>query len=157
ASRETALAEFEAVIVRTMPPGSLEQVVFRMDALARLEAAGVPVINSPKSLEAAIDKYLTTVRLAEAGLPTPETYVCQTSDDARAAFAQLGGDVVIKPLFGSEGRGIVRASDENLAWRAVRLIERLGGVIYLQRFIEHEGFDLRLFVLGDEVLGMRRS
>lgn len=45
------LATFDAVIIRTMPPGSLEQVVYRMDVLARLEASGVTVLNSPKSVE----------------------------------------------------------------------------------------------------------
>src|SRR5262245_20399094 len=54
------LNAFEALLVRSMPPGSLEQVVFRMDALARLEAAGVAVINPAKAIEAAVDKYLAT-------------------------------------------------------------------------------------------------
>ena len=40
---ETELSSVAAVIVRTMPPGSLEQVVFRMNLLPRLEAAGVQV------------------------------------------------------------------------------------------------------------------
>ena len=48
---------FDYVLVRTMPPGSLEQVIFRMDVLARLESAGTRVINSPKALECAVDKF----------------------------------------------------------------------------------------------------
>src|SRR5438128_1492756 len=55
-----SLAEFDAVLVRTMPPGSLEQVVFRMDALARLEAAGKLVLNPARAVEAAVDKYLAS-------------------------------------------------------------------------------------------------
>ncbi len=94
----------DAVLVRTMPPGSLEQVVFRMDLLARLEAAGVPVINPPKAIETAVDKYLTTARLQAAGLTVPRTLVCQTVDEGLAALATLGGDAVVKPLFGGEGR-----------------------------------------------------
>src|SRR5206468_275693 len=43
-----ALAGFDSVVVRTMPPGSLEQVVFRMDVLHRLQARGVHVLNSPR-------------------------------------------------------------------------------------------------------------
>ncbi len=54
-----------------MPSGSLEQVVLRMDLLARLEAAGTAVINPPRAIEAAVDKYLTTAKLAEAGLNVP--------------------------------------------------------------------------------------
>jgi len=150
------LSEFDAVIVRTMPPGSLEQVVFRMDALGRLEASGVPIFNSPRSLEAAVDKYLSSVKLADAGLPTPRTIVCQTVDDAMLAFGELGSDVVVKPLFGGEGRGITRLTDENLALRAFSMLAQFNAVIYLQEFVEHRGYDIRLFVLGSRVFGMKR-
>jgi ribosomal protein S6--L-glutamate ligase len=127
-----------------------------MDALARLEAAGTLVINPPKAIEAAVDKYLTSARLAEAGFATPRTIVCQTADAAMTAFVELGGDVVLKPLFGAEGRGITRLNDEALALRAFSLLEQLGAVLYLQEFIAHEGADLRLLVVGQRVLGMRR-
>jgi ribosomal protein S6--L-glutamate ligase len=73
-----------------------------------------------------------------------------------AAFAELGGDVVLKPLFGAEGRGITRLTDEALALRAFSMLEQLGAVLYLQEFIAHEGADLRLLVIGERVLGMRR-
>jgi ribosomal protein S6--L-glutamate ligase len=150
------LTEFDAVLVRTMPPGSLEQVVFRMDALAQVEAAGVVVLNPPRAVEVAVDKYLTTARLARAGLRSPRTIVCQTTDDAMQAFEQLGGDVVVKPLFGSEGRGITRLSDEALALRAFKMLAGLGAVLYVQEFIPHEGFDCRLLVIGDDLFAMRR-
>lgn len=156
ASADRELTNFDAVLVRTMAPGSLEQVVFRMDALARLEASGVSVVNPPKAVEAAVDKFLTSAKLQACGLATPRTVVCQSADDAMQAFAELGGDVVVKPLFGSEGRGITRLQDENLALRAFRMLEQLGAVLYLQEFIPHEGYDLRLLVVGRKVLGMRR-
>ncbi len=57
------LSAFDAVVVRTMPPGSLEQVVFRMDVLHRLESHGVPVLNPARALEVCVDKYLATARL----------------------------------------------------------------------------------------------
>src|SRR5688572_29071158 len=84
------LADFDAVLVRTMPPGSLEQVVFRMDVLHRLQARGVRVVNPPSAVEACVDKYLATARLEAAGLPVPATIVCQKADDAQEAFAALG-------------------------------------------------------------------
>lgn len=155
-SGNVALHTCQAVLVRTMPPGSLEQVVFRMDALQRLAAQGVRVLNSPRAVEIAVDKFLTSALLQAAGLTTPRTICCQTADDAMTAFAELGGDVVVKPLFGSEGRGITRLTDEALALRAFKMLAQLGAVLYVQEFIPHEGYDLRLFVLGDEVLGMRR-
>ncbi|MGD9853640.1 MAG: RimK family alpha-L-glutamate ligase [Planctomycetaceae bacterium] len=153
------LTALDALIVRTMPPGSLEQVVFRMDVLARLEAQGVTVVNPPKAIECAVDKYLATSKLAADGLPVPETIVCQDAEAALAAFATLGGDVVVKPLFGAEGRGIVRVSDPDLAFRTFRTLERTQAVLYLQRFVEHEGYDLRVLVLDGAVLGAfkRRS
>jgi RimK family alpha-L-glutamate ligase len=151
------LAGFDAVLVRTMPPGSLEQVVFRMDLLHRLMARGIPVLNSPAALETCIDKYLATARLEAAGLSVPATVVCQDADSAMEAFLQLGGDVVVKPLFGSEGRGMVRVSDVELAWRTFRTLERTQNVLYLQQFIRHPGWDLRAFVLGEKILtAMRR-
>jgi ribosomal protein S6--L-glutamate ligase len=153
---EIDLAACDAVLVRTMPPGSLEQVVFRMDALARLEAAGQVVLNPPRAIEAAVDKYLTSARLQAAGLTVPRTIACQTADDAMVAFTQLSGDVVLKPLFGAEGRGITRLTDEALALRAFKLLEELKAVLYVQEFIPHEGFDVRVFVLGERTYAMRR-
>jgi RimK family alpha-L-glutamate ligase len=151
-----AMERFDALLVRMMPPGSLEQVVFRMDVLARLEATGMVVVNPAKALEAAVDKYLALARLEAAGLRVPRTFVCQTADEAMAGFARLGGKVVLKPLFGSEGRGIALLEDEALALRAFKMLEQLGAVLYLQEFIPHEGADLRLLVLDQRVLGMRR-
>jgi RimK family alpha-L-glutamate ligase len=129
----------------------------RMDVLHRLQAAGKRVLNPPLALEICIDKYLATARLEAAGLHVPATIVCQDADTAQAAFAALGGDVVVKPLFGSEGRGMVRVSDPELAWRTFRAVERAQAVVYLQQFIHHPGWDLRVFVIGNRVLtAMRR-
>lgn len=150
------LSDFDAVIVRTMPPGSLEQVVFRMDCLGRFEAAGGVVINPARAIEAAVDKFLTSAKLQAAGIRTPRTFTCQTAEQAMAAFEQLGGRVVVKPLFGSEGRGITRLDDEALALRAFKMLAQLGAVLYVQEFIEHEGYDLRLLLIGSRVLAMRR-
>ena len=150
------LTEFDALLVRSMPPGSLEQVVFRMDVLARLEASDVAVINPAKAIEVAVDKYLASARLQAAGLLVPPTVVCQTAAEALAAFESLGGDVVVKPLFGGEGRGITRVSDAAVARRVFIALEQIGAVLYVQQFISHDGCDWRLLVIGEEVLGMRR-
>lgn len=151
-----SLNSLDAVLVRSMPPGSLEQVVFRMDALARLEATGVRVVNPARAIEAAVDKYLATAKLQAAGLLVPQTVVCQTTADGLAAFEALGGDVVVKPLFGGEGRGITRVSDVAIARRVFMSLEQIGAVLYIQQFIPHDGVDWRLLVIGDEVLGMKR-
>jgi ribosomal protein S6--L-glutamate ligase len=150
------LDDAAGVLVRMMPPGSLEQVVFRMDALHRLAAAGVPVLNAPRAVETAVDKYLTLSRLNSAGLPVPPTWVGETADAAIAAFDELGRDVVVKPLFGSEGRGLVRVTDRETFRRVASALERIGSVIYVQSYINHPGHDVRLFVLGDRILGAIR-
>lgn len=149
---------YDVAIVRTMPAGSLEQVVFRMDLLHAASFAGVKVLNPPRAVETCVDKYLTNVRLAKSGVSVPLTIACQKSDDAMIAFEELGGDVVVKPLFGAEGRGIVRVSDFELAWRTFRAIEQTGGVMYVQQYIPHPGWDLRVFLIAGSVIGaMKRT
>jgi ribosomal protein S6--L-glutamate ligase len=150
------LAAVDAVLVRTMPPASLEQVVMRMDVLGRLEAAGQLVINSARAIEAAVDKYLASAKLQAAGLLTPQTVVCQSVEAAMTAFELLGGDVVVKPLFGGEGRGIARLNDAAIAQRTFSLLTGLGAVLYVQRFIPHDGYDVRVLVIGERMWAMRR-
>jgi len=155
---ETKLDDANAVLLRTMPPGSLEQIIFRMDLMHRLEARGVPVFNPPRAIEAAVDKFLALSRIHAAGVATPTTVVCQKLADARVAFERLGRDVVIKPIFGSEGFGMTRVTDADAADRVFATLERMNAVIYLQRFVPHGGEDFRLFVLGGRVLAaMRRT
>lgn len=147
---------FDAVLVRTMPPGSLEQVVFRMDLLGVLESHGMPVVNPPRAIETSVDKFLSLARLTAAGLPVPRTFVCQTASEGLAAFDQLGGDAVLKPLFGSEGRGITRIVDRAFAERAFRLLAERGEVLYLQEYIDHPGYDIRVLLIGRQAICFRR-
>jgi len=153
AAGTAALDECEAAIVRAIPGGSLEQVIFRVDALHRLVRLGVRVINSPRCIERSVDKYFTSTLLEDAGLPTPRTQVCERFDDAMAAFESLGGDVVVKPLFGSEGRGIVRVSDADLAYRTFRALEVTRSIFYVQEYVPHGSADIRVFVIGGRVVG----
>lgn len=158
-SREELLDGYDAVFVRAIPNGSLEQVIFRVDALHRLEDAGVRIVNPPTTIERTVDKYYTSFLLEDAGLPTPRTVVTERFDEALAAFNELGGDVVVKPLFGSEGRGMVRVSDQDTAYRVFRALELGHYVYYLQEFIPHSNEDIRAFVVGERVVAamVRRS
>ena len=150
------LKQASGVLVRMMPPGTLEQVVYRMDALHRLERAGVVVMNPPRAVEVSVDKYLALALMENEGLPVPATIATESANEAFSAFEELGGDVVVKPLFGSEGRGLVRVSDRELARRVFPTLERLGAVLYVQQTIRHPGYDERAFVLGGRVLGAIR-
>jgi RimK family alpha-L-glutamate ligase len=157
-SRDTDLDLVDLVLARIIPSGSLEQIIFRVDALHRLEERGVAVVNSPRAIERTVDKFWTSVLLEQCGIPTPETMVCQDPEEAFTAFRTLQ-DVIVKPLFGSMGLGMVRVRDEEMAYRVFRTIDQIRGVYYLQRTIEHDGADVRVFVIGGRVVGAmeRRS
>ena len=151
------LNDYRSMLLLGIPGGSLEQVVFRMDCLAALEQSGVRLLNPPRAIETCVDKYLTLERLRGCGLPVPRTVVCQTEDEIEAAAAQLGGEIVLKPIFGSEGRGLERPRTAAQLMSLAASWVAAGRVIYLQEFIAHAGWDLRLLVIGDRVWAMRRS
>jgi len=147
----------EAVLVRIIPAGSLEQTIFRVDALHRLQRLGLTVINPAGVIERTVDKFYTSALLEAAGLLTPHTVVAERMEDALAAFRTMG-DVVLKPLFGSNGRGMVRIDDEEIAYRVFRALELERAVYYVQQTVPHPGRDLRAFVVGDRlVAAMWRS
>jgi RimK family alpha-L-glutamate ligase len=150
-----ALERLDGLIVRVVPPGSLDQIVFRIDALHLMADRGLPIVNRPRCLERTIDKHWTSRLLHDAGVPTPRTFVTERAEAALAAFRGLR-DVVVKPLMGSGGRGIFRLSDEDLAWRSFQALERQRSVIYLQEFVPHGDSDLRAFVVGDRVVAAAR-
>ena len=149
---EVALDECDVVLVRGVPRGSLEQVVFRVDVLHALAAAGVRVVNSAHAIERTVDKFLASALLARAGLPTPRTIACERAADAEKAFAELGGDVIVKPLFGSMGHGMVRVEDPDVAMRVFRALELERAVYYLQETLPHTGRDVRALVVGERVV-----
>ena len=154
-----AIDAADLVVVRGMPGGGLEEVVFRMDLLGRLAARGTPVVNSPRGLEIAIDKYLSLARMAAAGLSVPRTMVAQSPDAIRAAWHALGRDCVAKPIFGSRGRGIARITDEaslETLIDAATAAPPAGSVAYLQEFLPHDGWDVRILLVGKDAFAMRR-
>jgi RimK family alpha-L-glutamate ligase len=148
------LDRLDLLIVRGLPRGSLEQVIFRMDALHVLSEQGVQCVNPPRAIERTIDKSWASAALALAGLPTPPTIVCERYDDAMQGFEELGGDVVVKPLFGAMGNGIVRVEDRDVAHRVFRALELERTVYYVQRTVASAGRrDLRVLVVAGEVAG----
>ncbi len=151
-SEQISILDADAVLARIIPGGSLEQLIYRVDALHWLENRGLRVVNSPRAIERSVDKFYTTTLLHDAGLLVPETVVCERVEDAMAAVRSMG-DVVIKPIFGSLGHGMVRVSDPDVALRVVRALDQIRSVFYVQRAIDHSGRDLRVFVVGGRVLG----
>lgn len=147
-----SLLHMDAVLARIIPNGSLEQIIYRVDALHWIERHGVVVMNPPRAIERCVDKFYTDALLREAGLPTPETVVCEGIDAAMAAVRAMG-DVIVKPIFGSMGQGLVRVSNPDVAFRVFRALEGARTVFYVQRAIGDGGRDVRVFVVGGTVIG----
>jgi len=150
------LQELDAMITRPIGRGSLEEILFRMDLLHKLERLGLLIINPPLAIERSVNKYCSLTLFQENGLPVPRTAVTESHDEALKCFHELGGDVVVKPLFGSRGVGATRITDPDVAARVFRTISFYHGVLYLQEFINHGGSDIRAFVIGDRVVASMR-
>ncbi len=146
----------DGVFVRGVPGGTLEQVVLALDVLHALQAVGVPVYNSARAIEKSVDKGMTSLLLHHAGVATPPTWVSAERSRAEAVWRReraAGQRLVIKPLFGSQGRGLRRLSRRDRLPPAAEY----QGVYYLQRYLDGGG-DWRVFVInGKAVASMRRT
>lgn len=153
------LAMPDAVFVRGVPGGSLEEVVFYLDILHALKIIGIPVYNDGNAVERSVDKGMTSFLLKNAGLNTPLTWVLRDRAEALAIVEQelkKNYYVISKPLFGSQGEGVRRLEImTDLFW-----LTSSNGIYYLQRFIDCEGqgySDIRVFIIcGQPVAAMRR-
>lgn len=152
-----AVPELDVVIARTMPVGSLEQVIFRMDTLRIWQTDGIRIINSPLCLETCIDKLLTFQELRKHRIDFPRTIACQTAGQALDAYHRLGGDIVVKPIFGGEGRGIMRVCEDEIALRVFKTLEAMQTVIYCQEFVDNIVKDIRVMFVGEKSFAMLRS
>ena len=150
------LEELDALLIRPIGRGSLEEIVFRMDMLYRLQRLGLYVINPPEATEHCVDKYDLLAILEDNGIPVPRTAITENVNEALKAFNELGGDVVVKPIFGSRGIGSTRVKDPEIASTVFRAITFYHGVIYLQEFVHHDFSDIRAFVVGDRVVAAMR-
>lgn len=148
--------ELAALIIRPIGRGSLEEIIFRMDLLHSLERHGVLVVNPAGAIEKCVDKYYALALLEESGLPVPRTVVTESVESALKSFHELGGDLILKPLFGSRGVGSTRIFDADVAARIFGSVRFHHGVLYLQEFVPHGDSDIRAFVVGDRVVAAMR-
>ena len=148
----------DGVFVRGVPAGSLESVVFYLDVLHALREAGVRVYNDARMIERSVDKAMTSFLLRRAGIATPAAWSFARAERARAFVARHGGGggLVLKPVFGSQGKGLQRIGPG----RPLPAADGEERVFYLQQFIKSEGdgwSDWRVFVIGGgAVAGMKR-
>lgn len=141
----------DGVFVRTLSGGSFEAVTLRLGLLHALRELGVPVWNDARAIERCVDKSTTSFLMARAGIATPATFAVQSRDAAAAILHAEAGPLVLKPLFGSQGRGL------RLVHGPGDLPEpgAVSGVYYLQRYVavESDGFrDFRLLVSRERVV-----
>ncbi len=143
----------DAILVRDMAGGTFEAVTLRLGILHALRDAGVLVWNDARAIERCVDKSMTSFLLARAGVATPPAWAVESREAAIAIVAREAADgpLVLKPLFGSQGRGLrlIRTPED------VPEPAAINGVYYLQRFVgvEHDGFrDFRLLVSQGRVI-----
>jgi tetrahydromethanopterin:alpha-L-glutamate ligase len=157
----------DAVFVRGIAGGTFEQVTLRLGILHALRECGVPVYNDARAIERSVDKSMTSFLLNRHGVPTPATWAGESSAFAQRVLmreAAAGRQVVLKPLFGSQGKGLRRlgATRSRAASGAMTPLPSLRTyqqVAYLQRYVDggSKGFDWRVLVIGGQaVAAMRR-
>ncbi|HME52346.1 MAG TPA: RimK family alpha-L-glutamate ligase [Candidatus Lokiarchaeia archaeon] len=135
---------------------------FRVDLLYALEQHGKILINGARATETAMNKSMASVTLDAEGIPTPATIVTENLNHALATFDALGGDVIVKPVYGSQGTGIFRIQDKGFAEHVFFEMFRNGLVFYVQQFhpwscppdIDASNpFDVRVLVINGEIVG----
>jgi tetrahydromethanopterin:alpha-L-glutamate ligase len=145
----------DAVLVRSIAAGSFEAITRRLAILHAFGKLSIPVWNSAQAIERCVDKSMTTFLLQNAGLPTPPTFAVEGLEAARqiAERELAAGPLVLKPLFGAQGRGI----------RLMRTLadlpaaEEVSDVYYLQRYVSRTGppfCDYRVFVCAGKLVAM---
>lgn len=156
------LDDVNGFLCRGLGLTSLNKSFFRFDVLYSLEHRGKVLINSAQATERALNKCQTSVILDASGIPTPRTVIAESLNHAIKGFKTLGEDVLVKPIYGSQGRGIFRLDNQGYAERHFLEMFQSGYVYYLQEFHDwrcppgldvKNPFDVRLFVLSGEVIG----
>ncbi len=145
------------VFVRGVPGGSLEQVILRLDILHLLYDTGMIVYNNGRAIERTVDKAMTSFLLNFHGIPTPDTWVCESRDQVRSTILEQtykGNVLVMKPLFGSQGIGLIKIeSIEDLPDD----FELYGDVFYIQKYIDKTAdkhHDWRVYVINGRAEAM---
>ncbi len=130
---------------------TIEQFLRRYALFKHLEMLGKPIVNPVDSIITARNKYLSLLILASKGIPVPRTFVTEDPYSAYRVAQQLGR-VVIKPIVGSMGFGALMLEDADTAFVVARTLAQLGQPIYVQQYVEKPNRDIRVFVIGDEVV-----
>ncbi len=149
----------QGVFVRSISAGTFEQVTLRLGFLHALAAMSVPVMNSASVIERTVDKSMTSHLLQKEQVATVPSWTCESRESATQQLEMLlseGKKVVLKPLFGSRGRGLrLIESTDHLPGP-----EEVNHVYYLQEYIPSKDRywrDWRVMVVdGKAICAMER-
>jgi len=129
-----------------------------------LELAGYRLFNSAKAISLCDDKALTAIILSNKNIRIPKTiHVPKTyhkTDEhdwignfCTKAIDVLGGfPVIVKECYGSfgENQSLARINDFTLL--TDDLNKRMPRSLIIQKYIEGNGYDLRIYVVGNEIV-----
>ncbi|RNI24666.1 cyanophycin synthetase [Flexivirga caeni] len=105
--------------------------------------------TSALAVDIAGDKNLTAILLGSAGLPVPKAITVRTAEGAAEAARSIGFPVVIKPLDGNHGRGVILDLQSEEAVRTafpLAVEQSRRGVVQVESFIT--GKDYRCLIIG---------
>jgi [lysine-biosynthesis-protein LysW]--L-2-aminoadipate ligase len=123
---------------------------------ACLEFLDVPIINKFEVANNCGNKMITSLLLKKHNVPTPKTYFSFSSEAALENLEKVGYPMVIKPIVGSWGRGVIPLKDRETADAIIEVRELSDGpldrIYYLQEMVKRPPRDIRVIVVGDQVI-----
>jgi [lysine-biosynthesis-protein LysW]--L-2-aminoadipate ligase len=123
---------------------------------ACLEFLDVPVINKFEVANNCGNKMITSLLLKKHNVPTPKTYFSFSSETALENLEKIGYPMVIKPVVGSWGRGVMALKDRDTADAIIEVRELNDGpldrIYYLQEMVKRPPRDIRAIAVGDQVI-----
>lgn len=128
-----------------------------LHSTAYLEFKGQKVVNDLQIQQIAGNKMFTSLALIKNGVPTPKTSVSVNRDVAMEQFtSKFEESAVLKPVTGSWGRMLALMNDRAAAMSVLEDREYmypLYSIFYMQEFVKRPPRDIRVFVVGDRVIG----
>jgi ribosomal protein S6--L-glutamate ligase len=118
------------------------------------ERAGSLVVNSPAATAAALDRAVMAAALHRAGVPAPRSWSVPTLAQLASDGAPLPGPLVIKSR-GSSRRDLVRLVSTRAELDAL-LPEWAEEPVVAQEFAVNDGFDIKVWVIGEALSAARR-
>ncbi len=121
---------------------------------ASLEFMDIPVLNKFEVANICGNKMFMTLLLKKNNIPTPKTYFSFSSESAAENLDKVGFPLVIKPVIGSWGRGVMQLKDKDTMEAVFEIRDITDSphdrIYYLQELIQRPPRDIRVITVGDE-------